>query len=110
MQRPESLRLAIESLGRMQVHLVIDLDERLERQLWALCMVEYALMVIQNPPRPWVQIKPVSKIAVLGGTAEFCITITAPDSPDPTTGAVVAHERLHVVARVPQLEGRDYSS
>ena len=73
-------------------------------------VLEYALVVIRNAPRPWVQIKPVSEIAVLGGTAEFCITIAAPDSPGAATRAVVVLEHLHVVARVPQLKGGDETS
>ena len=104
---PESLRLATESLRGMQVCVVIDLDERLERYLQAFGIVEYTLVVIRNAPRPWVQVKPVCKIAVLGGTAEFCITIPAPDSPGSTTRTVVVLEYLHVVARVPQLKRCD---
>ena len=64
-------------------------------------------MVIRNAPWPRVQIKPVSEIAVLDGTAEFRIAIAAPDRPGPPARAIVVLEHLHLITRVPQLEGRD---
>ena len=51
-----ALWLPAECARSMQISVVIELDERLERDLEAFAVVEDGAMMIGNPPRPRIEI------------------------------------------------------
>ena len=48
----DALRLAAESLGRMQIGIVIELNERLERDAEPAAVIQDRMVVVGNPPGP----------------------------------------------------------
>ena len=48
---PNALRLSAERIRPVQKRVVIELDERLQRNTETFAIIEHRAMVIRNPPR-----------------------------------------------------------
>ena len=84
---PNPLRLAPECRGRMKIGIVIELNERLERNAKPAAVIEDGMVVVRDPPRPRIEIEAVVEPAALRGAAELGIRIAAADRPVSTSGA-----------------------
>src|ERR1700743_3359123 len=105
----DALRLAAECVGRMQQRVVIELDERLERDIEALAIIEQRPMVIGNPPWAGIEIKTLIELAGLRRAAEFGKTVAAPQGPVTPTWTAVELQHLDLVAGLAQFERRGHS-
>src|ERR1044071_4494685 len=94
----ETLRLAAERVLRVQIGVVIDLDERLESNPQPLAVIKNAVMVIRDAPRSRIEIEPRVELAGLLETAELGVAVAAAQRPGAAAGAVVVFEDLHLVA------------
>jgi hypothetical protein len=81
LDRANALWLPAERARGMQISVVIELDERLERDPEAFAIVEDGAMMIGNPPRPRIEIKPCLEFAGLLLTAELDKGVTAAQRP-----------------------------
>ena len=104
-----ALRLAAERLGRVQQRIVIELDERLERDAEPLAVIEQGAVVIGNPPRPWIEIEAFLKFAGLRRAAEFGEPVAAAQRPVAAAGAAVEFQHLHLVAGLAQFQCRRHA-
>src|ERR1035441_3343422 len=94
----EALRLAAEGVAAVNVGVVVNLDERFERQPEQLAIIQHAAVVIRNSPRARVDVKTRVELAFLRGSAQFDITVAAAQSPVAAAGAVVVPEHLRPAA------------
>ena len=97
-----ALRLAAESLGRVQVGVDVDLIERLERHLEPFGVVEHRVVMIGNAPRSGVDIQTRVELATLLEAAEFGVLIAAAQRPRAPARAMVVLEHLDLVAGAAQ--------
>ena len=67
-----------ERAGRVQKRIVIELNERLERDVETLAVIKHGTMMIGNPPRPRIEIKSLLEFAGLRETAKLgeCVATT----------------------------------
>ena len=98
-------RLTAERTTVMQIRVVVDLDERFQRNAEPLAVIEHAAMVVRDPPRAGIDIKVFIELAMLGRPAELGVSVTAAQAPVAATGAAVELQHLHLVAGVTQLVG-----
>ena len=105
----DALRLAAERLGRMQIGIVIELLERLERHAQPLAVIEQAVVVIGNAPRPGIEVEAGVELAFLRRAAQLGIAVAAAQRPVAAAGAVVELEHLHLVAGLAQLQRRHHA-
>src|ERR1700743_903561 len=105
----DALRLAAEVVGRMQQRVVIELDERLKRDIEALAIIEQRPMVIGNPPWAGIEIKTLLELAGLRRAAGFRNTVAAPQGPGTPTRPAVELQYLDLVAGLAQFERRGHS-
>src|SRR4029077_11744180 len=54
---PDALRLPVERAGGMQIVVMVELDERLERDPEAAAIVQNRVMMIGNAPRARIEIE-----------------------------------------------------
>src|SRR5665213_4405927 len=101
-----ALRLAAERVVRVDIGVVIDLDERLERDFEALAIIEQRAVVIGNAPRAGIDVEAGIEGAILREAAELDIAVAAAQGPAPPAGAPAIFEDLHFVAGLAQLERR----
>ena len=102
-------RLATECLGRMQVGIVVELLEGLELHAQPLAVIEQAVVVIGNPPRPRIEIQAGIEFALLRRTAQLGVAVAAAQRPVAPTGAAVELQYLHRVAGLAQLQRRHHA-
>ncbi len=88
----------------MQNGVVIELDERLERDTQALAVVENRAVVIGNPPWTGIDIEALLEFAGLLETTEFSKGIPAPQGPVAAAGPAVELQNLDVVSSLAQLK------
>ena len=74
----DALRLAVERIGGMQIGVVVELDEGLERDPEAAAIVQDCVMMIGNPPRPRIEIEARVELAPLRCSAELGVDVAAP--------------------------------
>src|SRR5436190_20361352 len=65
----DALGSATERAGSVQKRIVIELNERLDRDIEALAVIEHRTMMIGNSPGPGVEIKPLLELTGLGGSS-----------------------------------------
>ncbi len=99
----KALRLAAECPRAVQVRVVVDLAEGLERNTQALGVVHHAVMVVGDAPRTGVDVQVLIKIALLGEAAEFGVPIAATQAPISPPGPSVVFEDLNLVTGIAQL-------
>ena len=109
LHRADTLRPAVERLGRMKQRIVVELNERLQRHAETAAVIEDRVVVVGNAPGPRIEIETVGESAGLGGAAEFGVDVAAADRPVPAAGARVVFENLHLVARAPEFVSRRHS-
>src|SRR5215208_3783316 len=95
--------------ARMQIGVVVDLDERLQRDAAPLAVVEDRVVVIGNAPRPRIDVVAGIEVTFLRVAAELGVAVAAAQGPVPPTGAAVILEHLYAVAGLAQLIGGDQS-
>src|SRR5712671_6510143 len=100
----DSLRLAAERTGAVQQRIMIELDERLERDAEPLAIIQNRAVMIRNAPGPRIEIEPFLKAAGLGRTTQFGKTVAAAQRPVAPTETAVELQHLNLVARRAQLE------
>ena len=103
LHRAVALRLAAERADAVQIGVVVDLDERLERHAEALAVIQQAAVVVGDAPRPRVEIQAGIELAVLHGAAHFGVAVAAAQRPGASAGAVVVFQQLDPVAGPAQL-------
>src|SRR6202011_4365754 len=94
----QSLRLAAKRLAAMQVGVVIDLHEGLERDTKPLAVTEHSAMGIRQPPRTRIDVQVRIKSALLSLSAQLRVAIAAAQRPVAAAGARVVFQHLHLVA------------
>ena len=104
-----ALRLAAERVVRVDIGVVIDLNERLERDFEALAIIEQRAVVIGNAPRAGIDVEAGIEGAILREAAELDIAVAAAQGPAPPAGAPAIFEDLHFVAGLAQLERRHHA-
>ena len=104
-----TLRLAAERAGGMQQGIVIELDERLDRDIEALAVVEQRAVMIRNPPRPGIEIKSVVEFADLLLAAELDISVAAAQCPVATARPLIEFQHRNLVSGLAQLERRGHA-
>ena len=80
----DALRLAVESASGMQIGVVVELDEGLERDPETAAIVQDCVMMIGNAPRPRIEIEAGVELARLRRAAELGEDVAAPDRPVPS--------------------------
>jgi hypothetical protein len=100
-----ALRDAAEGCLRMDIGVVVDLEERLQRYLQEPAVVQQGGVMVGNPPGSGVQIEALVELHVLGETAQLGVAIAAVERPVPASGTVVVFEHLDPVAGLAQLIG-----
>ena len=103
------LRLPPESRGRMKVGVVIELNERLDRNAEPAAVIENGVVVVRDPPWPRIEIEAVVEQAPLRGAAELGVRIAAPDRPVSTAGATVVFQDVDLVAGLAEFERSRHS-
>ena len=104
---PVTLRLTAEGALRVQVGVVVDLDEGLERDAEALAVIEQRPMVIGDAPGTGIEVEALVEVTILSGAAEFSVAVTAANGPGAATDAVIILQHLNMISRPAQLIGRD---
>src|SRR5260370_37527275 len=105
----DSLRLAVERIGGVQQRVVIELDERFERDAQPLAIIEYGAVMIGNPPRPRLEIEAVLEAAGLRLGAELRKSVAAAQRPVASSGTAVELQDLDLVAGRAQFERRRHA-
>ena len=93
----------------MQKGVVIELDERLERDVEAFAVIKDGAMVIGNPPRPRIEIKSLFEFAGLLEAAEFGKRVAAAQRPVAASRAAIEFQDLNLVAGLAQLQRRRHA-
>ena len=105
----DALRLAVERAGGMQIGVVIELDEGLERDPEAAAIVQNRVMMIGNAPWPRIEIEAGVELAFLRRAAQLRVDVAAPHRPVPSARTRVELEHAHVVAGALKLDRRGHS-
>ena len=105
-----ALRLAAESVGRMEIRVVIETGERLERDAELPAIIDHRMMVIGNAPGTWVEIMPLGEAAGLRFAAKFGDFVAAANAPVPAARTLVIFENADLVAGLAQLISRCQAS
>ncbi len=79
----EALRLAAKRLGRMDIGVVVDLGEGLQRDIEPVDVMQDALVVIGQPPGAGIDILAGIELDMLGGAAQFGVGVAAIKRPVP---------------------------
>ena len=93
----------------MQEGIVVELDERLERDPETAAIIQYRVMMIGNAPRPRVQVQARIELAGLGGSAKLCVDVAPSYRPVPAAGTEVVFEDADAVARALEFDRRRHS-
>src|SRR5215471_21694883 len=88
----------------MQIGVVVELDEGLERDVEAFAVIKQRAMVIGNPPRARIDVQSLLELASLRGATELGEAVTAAQGPVATAGTRVEFKNPHAVAGLAQLE------
>jgi hypothetical protein len=88
----------------VQQSVVIELDERLERDAELPAIIQHGMMVIGNPPRPRIEIVALFEFAGLARAAELGEAITAAQCPVASAGPAVEFQHLYLVAGLVQFQ------
>ena len=94
----------------MQQRIVIEFDERFERDVQALAVIKHGTMVIRNPPRTGIKIKSLFEFAALAEAAELDIFVATAERPVSAARAAVEFQNLNLVAGVAQFQRRCHPS
>ena len=84
--------LPSNAVDRMQERVVIELDERLERDPEPAAVIQNCVMMIGNAPRSRIDVEAGIELAGLGRPAEFGIDVAAPERPVASAGTEVEFE------------------
>src|SRR5215467_93242 len=90
----------------MQVGVVIELDERLKRDVEAFAIIEQRAVMIGNAPWPRIDVKAIFELANLGEPSKLGKAVAAAQRPVATAGTRVELEQLNLVAGLAQLQRR----
>ena len=93
----------------MQIGVVVELDEGLERDPEAAAIVQDRVMVIGNAPWPRIEIKAGVELALLRCAAELGVDVAAPERPVPSARTRVIFKHAHFVAGALKLDRRGHS-
>ena len=104
-----ALRPPAERARSVQQRIVIELDERLERDVKAFAIIEDRTMMIGNPPRPGIEIKSLLEFAGLRGAAELGKRVAATQCPVAPSRTAIEFQDLNLVARLAQLQRRRHA-
>ena len=104
-----TLRPTAERAGRVQKRIVIELNERLERDVETLAVIKHSTMMIGNPPRAWIEIKSLLEFAGLRETAKFGERVAAAQCPVAAARAAIEFQHLNPVTRLAQLQCRRHA-
>src|SRR5471030_2714517 len=99
----ETLRLAAKGLAAVQIGVIVHLKEGLKTDAEPLGVMHNAVMMIGNPPRPWIDVQVLVEFALLGESAKFRIAVAAAKAPVAPARPAVVLENLNLVAGVAQL-------
>jgi hypothetical protein len=94
----------------MQVSIVIDLHEGLERNAELAAVIEHPVMMVRNTPWPGIEIQALVESTDLFVSAEFGVFIATAQCPVTTACACVVFKHLDRIARLAQLISRDQAS
>ena len=99
-----ALRHTIEGAGGVKIGIVIELDERLERDVQPPAVIEQRAVVIGNPPRARIDVEPLLEFAGLHRAAELGEAIAAAQRPVTAARAIVELQHPHLIAGLAQFE------
>ncbi len=106
---PNALRLAVERGRRMQEGVVIELDERLERDPEPAAIIQDRVMMIGNPPRSRIDVEAGIELASLGRPAEFGVDVAASERPVASARTEVELEDADAISRALEFDRRRHS-
>src|SRR5277367_3376180 len=92
----------------MQIGVVIELDERLERDPEAAAIVQNRVMVVRNAPRSGIEIEAGVELALLRRSAEFRVDVAASQRPVSSARTDVVLEDANLVAGALELDRRGH--
>lgn len=98
-----TLRSAAKGIRRVEIGVVIDLDERLKRDAEALAIVEQTAMVERDPPRPGIEIEPGIEAALLHRAVQLDVAVTAAQRPAASASSSRIFKHLDGVAGLARL-------
>src|SRR5262249_4330562 len=98
-----TLRSATKGTRRVEIGVVVDLDERLERDAEALAIIEQTAMVERDSPWSRIEIETGNEIAFLLRAAELDITVSAAERPTAPANPSGIFEHLDRIAGLAQL-------
>src|SRR5262245_48422558 len=93
----------------MQIGIVVELNEGLERDVETLAVVEQRAVVIGNPPWTGIDVESLFELASLRDAAELRKPVAAAQGPVASARARVEFEHSHAVAGLAQLERRGHA-
>src|SRR5207245_212035 len=102
--RADALRRPAERARGVEESVVVELVERLERDVEPPAIVEQRAVVIGNAPGAGIDVEPLGELAGLGGAAELGELVAAAQSPVAAAGTVVELQHLDPIARLAQLK------
>ena len=105
----EALRLAAEGTRRVQIGVVVELDEGFQRHVEPAAVIEQCAMMMGNPPRAGIEVEPLLELAGLLEAAEFGKAVAAADRPVAAASAAVEFEDLDLVAGLAQFQRRRHA-
>src|SRR5258706_4332709 len=86
LDRAQPLRLTAERLVAVQIGVVVELHEWLERNAKALAVAQHPAMVVRQPPRTGIDVQTRIKTALLGLSAQLCIAVAPAQRPVSAAG------------------------
>ncbi len=104
-----ALGLAAIGVGVVDIGVVVDLGEGLERHAQPVGVMQDAVMMMRQPPGTGIDVLAGIELDMLGGAAEFGVSVAAIERPVPPAGAAVIFQHLHFVARIAQLDRRRHA-
>ena len=104
-----ALRLAVEGFCRVQIGVVVDLDEGLELDAETLAVVEHRVVMIGDAPGDWIEIEPLVEPDFLREATHFGVGLAAAQRPAAAAGLLAIFQHLHLVAGPAKLHRRDHA-
>src|SRR3984957_19950760 len=100
LDRAPPLRLAAEGIVAVQISVVVDLHEGLERDSQPLAVAQHPAVVIWQPPRAGIDVQARIKTALLGLSAQLRIAIASAQRPIAAAGPGVVLQYLDPIAGI----------
>jgi hypothetical protein len=102
---PIALRPATERPGCMNIRVLINLHERLERHAEPFTVIEHRAVMVGDAPGARIYVEAIIESTILHRSTHFGEAVATSNRPGAAAGAVVLLQDRNIVARASQLHG-----